>query len=123
MKIRAIVAAGVVLALAGCADPIVKKAQEEVAAELSDPASAQFRQVRVIKQVGGTEAVCGEINAKNAYGGYVGFKDFAYHDGEIFLGDVADKIQARTRLCVMNGRSQEQFDADHAEFMARMKTD
>lgn len=42
-----------------------------VADTLKDPASAQFRNLKR-----GKEVLCGEVNGKNSYGGYVGFKRF-----------------------------------------------
>lgn len=46
---------------------------------LKDPESARFRSLRV----GGEGAVlCGEVNAKNGYGGYVGFKRFYVIHGD-----------------------------------------
>ena len=47
-------------------------AMEAVRGNLKDPASAQFRNVRLVEFSGG-KVVCGEVNAKNAYGGYVGY--------------------------------------------------
>lgn len=49
------------------------KLQEKIAATLIDPGSAQFRHVRSIP---GVDAICGEINGKNRFGGYVGFRLF-----------------------------------------------
>ena len=43
------------------------------AATLKDPASAQFRNVEL---KGGGTVLCGEINAKNSFGGYVGYRPF-----------------------------------------------
>ena len=43
---------------------------------LSDPGSAQFRNVQAKNG-----AVCGEVNAKNKMGGYVGFTRFMYLKG------------------------------------------
>lgn len=43
---------------------------------LKDPASAQVRGARIIRTPVG-RVVCGEVNAKNSYGGYVGFTPFA----------------------------------------------
>ena len=48
-----------------------ESAQELIRAKLSDPASAQFRSVVVYR-----DAVCGEVNAKNRFGGYIGFTAF-----------------------------------------------
>lgn len=44
--------------------------------ELRDPASAQFRRVRRIMHGNGTTMFCGEVNGRNAYGGYAGFVRF-----------------------------------------------
>ena len=43
--------------------------------QLKDPESAQFRGLRVVSYAGGA-VVCGEVNAKNSYGGYGGFARF-----------------------------------------------
>lgn len=51
-------------------------AKAAVAAILRDPSSAEFRNIKV-----GTGATCGEVNGKNAYGAYAGFKPFVYTDG------------------------------------------
>lgn len=48
-------------------------AEQAVKRILNDPESAQFRDMRVY-----TLSVCGEVNAKNAMGGYVGFQRFIY---------------------------------------------
>lgn len=44
--------------------------------ELRDPTSAQFRNVRRLDPINGTTTFCGEVNARNAFGGYSGFKRF-----------------------------------------------
>lgn len=49
-----------------------------VASQLRDPSSAEFRNV-----VDGTLATCGEVNGKNAFGAYVGFKPFVYESGTV----------------------------------------
>lgn len=53
----------------------LEKAREAVAESLKDPSSAQFRNVRLANYMGG-KVICGEVNAKNSYGGYVGFTRF-----------------------------------------------
>ena len=53
----------------------MEKAKESIAKSLKDPGSAQFRDVS-IKTFGANKIVCGEVNGKNSYGGYVGFKRF-----------------------------------------------
>ena len=51
----------------------ISEAQRVVRAALSDPGSAQFRNVRQMPN----GAVCGQVNAKNRMGGFVGFSPFA----------------------------------------------
>ena len=47
------------------------KAKDAVAKALLDPTSAEFRNIAVRN-----EHVCGEVNAKNSMGAYVGFRRF-----------------------------------------------
>lgn len=54
----------------------IENAKRVVADSLRDPSSAQFRNVRVVP-FGQGSVICGEVNGKNAYGGYVGFVPFA----------------------------------------------
>lgn len=71
------------LATLACAQEAEFKAQ--VVNQLKDPDSAQFRNLRVVS---GGAALCGEVNAKNSYGGYTGFKSFvADNDGVAWQGD------------------------------------
>ncbi|MBK3463049.1 hypothetical protein [Pseudomonas haemolytica] len=51
---------------------------------LKDPASAQFKDVRIADVTG---AVCGQVNAKNSYGGYSGFARFAVSNGQATIDD------------------------------------
>lgn len=43
---------------------------------MKDPQSVQFRKLRGVKDAKEHEGLCGEMNAKNSYGGYTGFKSF-----------------------------------------------
>jgi hypothetical protein len=80
LTIGGLFAALIVLGLAvGPADGglgLASAAQQQVRAGLRDPGSAQFRNVRVIGQRPYERAVCGELNARNALGGYTGFQGF-----------------------------------------------
>jgi len=83
----ALAAAGVFLLImiglsAGGTRTLVAKAERAVAAGLSDPVSARFEKETVRKGI-----VCGFVNAKDGFGGYVGFKRFFYSDnvGSIIL--------------------------------------
>lgn len=51
---------------------VVDWAQGAVLAKLNDEDSAKFRNIRVL----GIGEVCGEVNAKNRMGGYVGYQHF-----------------------------------------------
>ena len=58
--------------------------------QLKDPASAQYRNVRVSTK---SAAVCGEVNAKNSLGGYTGFARFVLYLNPAFVVmDTEDKI-------------------------------
>jgi hypothetical protein len=48
------------------------RARQQVSDQLSDPSSTQFRNDRLVS----SGWHCGELNAKNGMGGYVGFKRF-----------------------------------------------
>lgn len=76
-----------ILAIAGC-DPSDKKildyGKDEVAQSLKDPTSAMFRNVYFKKdekqlKSGTSGYVCGELNAKNSFGAYVGYGPFYIH--------------------------------------------
>ncbi|WP_420137867.1 hypothetical protein [Sphingomonas sp.] len=60
----------------------IQDAEQAVTSALNDPASAQFRNVQAFPK-----GVCGEVNAKNGFGGYVGFRRFIYrtHPGKELL--------------------------------------
>ncbi|HDC4513498.1 membrane lipoprotein lipid attachment site-containing protein [Enterobacter cloacae] len=72
------------LVLAGCKpgeEKAISLAKSEVAENLKDPASAQFRNVKVSKMTDAEDGrviavVCGEINGKNGFGAYAGFHPF-----------------------------------------------
>jgi len=56
-------------------------AQSKVTSELIDPASAQFREVTDFGS-----HVCGEVNARNSFGGYTGFVRFYVKGDEVLIG-------------------------------------
>lgn len=58
-------------------------AEEAVRSSLKDPESARFKPpFMAFKDEKGDIAVCGYANAKNSYGGYVGFEPFRAFIGE-----------------------------------------
>lgn len=56
---------------------LIHDAKIATASQFRDPDSVQFRHVRVVNDVVGKQ-VCGELNAKNGFGAYVGFVKFVY---------------------------------------------
>ena len=52
---------------------IIPNAEQRISDRLKDPSSAQFRNVFVSEN---GHYVCGEVNSKNGFGGYTGFKHF-----------------------------------------------
>lgn len=70
--------------------------KEQIAYSFKDPSSAQFRGTffSVWKKKGnlanGAEtharAYCGQVNAKNSYGAYVGFRPFVVLSGTVAIG-------------------------------------
>lgn len=74
-------------------------AQEKVAYSLKDPSSAQFRSLYALSRGMGDDTVCGEVNAKNGYGGYVGFRMFyVRNDGNIQIESTDDILGKLPKL-------------------------
>lgn len=104
----------VVLAGAATPAPLLAQAKKIIAAEMVDPGSLQYRNLRVVRgNVQGKilSVACGEYNARNKMGGFTGFATFAYEpslngvvsfkdDGSIDLfGNVsADQSDAATEM-------------------------
>jgi hypothetical protein len=63
-------------------DPVIEKAKAAILAKLKDPGSAQFgpiqRAMRPNMRGEPTDTICGTVNAKNSYGGYIGAMPFVY---------------------------------------------
>jgi hypothetical protein len=99
-----VVVATLFLCLAACDSverQVISDAEQKVASLLRDPSSAQFRNVRHRVSETGANIVCGEVNAKNAFGGYAGFQRFLYDAGTAKLddGDEPDFDQRWWKLC------------------------
>jgi hypothetical protein len=77
------------------------KGQEAVRYRLKDPESSRFRAVGVYWEKDGTAYTCGEVNARNSMGGYVGFARFLTNGTPartMFEGD-SDFDYQWTRYC------------------------
>jgi hypothetical protein len=70
------------------ASRVMYEAQSYIRATLRDPSSAQFKDLALNMK---SHVVCGQYNAKNGFGGYVGFKPFIlsekFSTPMIVLGD------------------------------------
>ncbi|QKF52791.1 SPOR domain-containing protein [Pseudomonas graminis] len=73
----------IAISLAGCdvsQDMAVEKGKEMVASALKDPASATFGRVFMVENqtIGDSHygLLCGEVNSKNSFGGFTGFRRF-----------------------------------------------
>jgi len=54
---------------------------------LKDADSAKFQNLKVITNSKAEQSVCGEVNSRNSFGGYVGFTKFAYSKNKIIMLD------------------------------------
>lgn len=80
---------------------LVNRSKSLVTRTLKDPNSAIFRDIKLfrVKHIGGIDTfVCGEVNAKNSYGGYVGFKTFITHNSRVKEGEIDGGIEDAGRL-------------------------
>ncbi len=72
----------------GATSEQIEFAKERAGYDLKDPSSAQFRDLYTISRGMGDDIICGEINAKNSYGAYVGFRKFYVRsDGDLLISD------------------------------------
>lgn len=73
---------------------------------LKDAESARFRNVELVKTVFGT-VICGEVNAKNGMGGYIGFTEFVTAGSALFLdeGDAIERLAAEQQIHYMCGHA------------------
>ena len=60
---------------------VIPEARAAIQSKLRDPESAQFRNERISS----TGVLCGEVNAKNGMGGYVGFRKFFSHSSANYI--------------------------------------
>tara|TARA_B100000749_G_C18387913_1_gene448917 strand:+ start:245 stop:748 length:504 start_codon:yes stop_codon:yes gene_type:complete len=100
---------------------IDEQARELVAKSLLDPESARFRNVVRRPFSTGTNSVpddlggfiyCGEVNGKNAFGGYAGFKTFAIAFGEAHVGNPDDPASELAYMSFCNDPAEEQYEKE-----------
>ncbi len=74
---------------------VIKNAEINLLDKLKDPDSAKFYDVRVVTNSQGKKAVCGLVNSKNSYGGYVGKQSFFSYESYTDIVDLDDSINTR----------------------------
>lgn len=60
------------------------EAKSYVSSQMKDPTSVVYQNLKVYR-LGSDTTVCGQFNAKNSFGAYVGFKNFYYRPSEASL--------------------------------------
>lgn len=79
----------------------IQRSKARLTANYKDPSSAQFTDLVVVTQNGWNSALCGSVNGKNSYGGYVGAKKFYVHwwsdkDAEIWSEGASTEKYSRS---------------------------
>lgn len=59
-----------------------------------DPESARFRAIRSYRLSNGDVAICGEVNGRNSYGAYVGYKTFYMRLRPTTSGDEVKSVKS-----------------------------
>lgn len=75
-------------------------AERAVRGELKDPDAAQFRDVRVNYTEEFGVVACGQVNAKNEFGGYTGFRRFVSSAQSVILEGRDNVADAWTGACL-----------------------
>ncbi len=90
-----------VLLVLGYRTYLIHDARKPVLAKLNDPDSAKFRDERYIGNwQPGDGMLCGELNAKNAMGGYTGYQKFAAAGNSVSLASEFD-AEFVTEVCTV----------------------
>lgn len=88
----------------------VEVAKDSIAKKMLDPSSVQFRNLTYVESALNKEGnpvrhgLCGEVNAKNSYGGYVGFKLFYVDAGSNYPDSLSGMVcngDEMQKVCLM----------------------
>ena len=93
---QCLVALVAILALTSCSLD-EREAKQLVLGALKDPESAKWRNVNAVA----SNLVCGQVNAKNAMGGYAGFTNFMVRDGALYLAEGEDGSSEISLCCAV----------------------
>lgn len=80
-------------------------AQEQIKQSVKDPSSVQFRGEQLHEKTKYGAVACGQVNAKNSFGAYTGYKGFVVTEKDMIIY-IEDGVNAKTfaskwnELCV-----------------------
>jgi hypothetical protein len=80
-SLKSIAVFSICWAITGCGDRNIGVAKTAIEEQLLDPQSVQYKNIKSYSE----NTVCGEVNSKNRYGGYVGFESFVFREGRVEL--------------------------------------
>jgi hypothetical protein len=92
------------LVIAACTSPalaqkgkdaqLISEAKRSVADLFKDPDSVRFCDIGIYQRYNSDQRfLCGEVNAKNSYGAYVGYKTFYATKGDVYvISDEDDRM-------------------------------
>jgi len=93
-----------------------RTALQALRGQLSDPDSARFRNVWAMRYPvqGQADAAifCGEVNARNRFGGYVGFEPFMALGHTVYTAETSDVFEGMYRDFCLGAPPIAQIDAD-----------
>ena len=94
------------------------EAQEAVSKQLSDPASAKFRDLKMVTGANGKVYVCGAVNGRERTGDYGDFRDFVYsvETNEVFLFPARTMTSPRGEIAISRARRELDINAKHRRF-------
>jgi hypothetical protein len=84
----------------GISSDLLAKMKYSVTKDFKDPGSAQFRNI----EPGGGALIYGEVNAKNGFGAYVGFKPFTYNSAmdASLTGEIGSDVERKSKFKDIN---------------------
>ncbi len=84
-------------------DQAIEAAKAIVVHDFKDPESARFRKIE-LRDFQGGKLVCGEVNGKNSYGAYVGYRKFLASNLHMMLRGASDigKFKSEGRLTALD---------------------
>ncbi|WP_428001795.1 hypothetical protein [Acidovorax sp.] len=74
----------------------IAKAKGALTKDFKDPEGSRYRNLGVYRSLDKSLALCGEVNAKNSYGAYVGYKQFYADDKNGTIKEEGDELLFNT---------------------------